>query len=274
MNLTNTATIKSLLAKHGLRPNKVMGQHFLVSESALAKIVKAARLDNTDVVLEVGPGLGVLTQELVKHAGRVIAIEKDLKLIEVLADVIPAKAGIQIVHGDILKLDPADYGLGALGYKIVADIPYYLTSRLFRQFLESPHQPSCMILLVQKEVAERIGAKPPKATLLSNAVQYYADVVMVGKVPKSAFYPPPKVDSEIINLVVKRKYDAIFDNIFFKLLKVGFSAPRKQVFGNISKIHGKENATKWLYKAGIAPSARPQTITLDQWIALVAASSK
>ena len=268
MDLANIKIIKSLLKKCGIRPNKVLGQHFLVSRHALDAIITAADLSKKDTVLEVGPGLGVLTKALAQRAGNVIAVEKDPALIPILREILSDYTNLQIIHDDVLRLPVTRYPLLVTRYKIVADIPYYLTSRFLRIFLETPHQPTHMVLLVQKEVAMRICAKPPSASLLSNAVQYYAKTEVIEKVKKNSFFPEPKIDSAILRLDLIRNYDEKVDKNMFLVLKVAFSGKRKQIFGSFSKKYGHENVERWLKIGKIEKNQRPQEVSLKQWIEL------
>ncbi len=314
MDLASPPTLKSLLRKHRIRPNKVLGQHFLISKTVLQRIIESADLKKTDTVLEAGPGLGTLTQALAEHAGRVIAVEKDRALIPILQELFSDCSNVEIIQGDILKFnfsehfelqnslfchsreggnpDPSSVlplprgGLGGVDprvkpeddnsecfvaqgkYKIVADIPYYLTSRFLRTFLETPHQPVSLTLLVQKEVASRICARPPHASLLSNAVQYYAIPKIISPVSKSAFFPQPKVDSAILKLTVSRVYDEKADTAFFALLKNAFSSPRKQLFHILSKHYPPKSLGEALGYVGIGSAQRPQEITLEKWVRL------
>jgi 16S rRNA (adenine1518-N6/adenine1519-N6)-dimethyltransferase len=267
-NLSDIRTVKNILGGLGRRPNKLLGQNFLVSETILQRIVEAADIAPDDVILEVGPGLGVLTEKLSLSAGRVIAVEKDRDLAEHLTQAFSSKKNVKFIEGDILTIDTKRLGITPQAYKIVADIPYYLTSRFLRTFLESPLQPSVFVLLVQKEVAERIIAKPPHATILSSAIQYYADATVVRAVPRSSFYPIPGVDSAILKLVLKRKFDKNFDSKFFSLLKMCFKSPRKQIVHNLSSNYDRSDAVKWLTLANIGTSERPQNIGIENMIKL------
>ena len=267
-DLANIRIIKKLLASCGIRPNKTFGQNFLVSKRVLAKIIETAELTKDDTVLEVGPGLGTLTVELSKHCKRVIAVEKDRALLPILKETLAQYPNVEIVHGDILTFNPKSYQLKPISYKLVADLPYYLTSRLLRLFLETPHQPSHMVLLVQKEVAKRICATPPHASILSNAVQYYAMPKNILAVPKNSFYPAPSVDSMVLKLSVTRAFSEKTDKNFMDIMKKSFSSPRKQLAHTLSGFYEKERVNMWLAEARIRESQRPQEIALEQWITL------
>src|SRR3989344_2057421 len=208
MELTSPKEIKGLLSKYETRPSKGLGQNFLIDKNILEKIIESADLKSGDTVLEVGPGIGTLTKELAQKAGKVIVVEKDQKMIEILKEtlaVFSAQGGsasggknIEIIQGDILKLSPKPYTLNP--YKVVAKIPYYLTSPLIRKFLEQENPPQEIILMIQKEVAQRICAKPPNMSLLAVSVQFYAEPKIISFVPKSCFLPAPKIDSAIIKI--------------------------------------------------------------------------
>lgn len=273
-DLTDTRTIKRLLAMYGLRPNKTLGQHFLVSKNVLAKIVEAAELTKDDTVLEVGPGFGTLTTELAKCCKRVVAVEKDRSLLPILREILASYHNIEIVHDDILGFNPKSYQLKANSYKIVADIPYYLTSRFLRIFLESSNRPMCMVLLVQKEVAARICATAPHASILSNAVQYYAMPRVVLLAPKRSFFPVPSVDSAVLKLSIVRKFSEGADKNFMDVVKKSFSSPRKQLAHTLSGFYPKERVNAWFAEAGIEGSQRPQEVALEQWVKLADAIQK
>ncbi len=260
-----------------LKPNKLLGQNFLRDRSALAKIIKTADLKAGERVLEVGPGLGALTEELAKHAGRVVAVEKDKNLAKLLQEKFAAAPNVKIVSDDILKI--LDLGIDHLfknlklkikNYKVVANIPYYLTSHLIRLLLELPNPPQDIVLLVQREVAQRICAQPPKMSLLAISVQFYAQPQIIAKVPKGAFWPQPKVDSAIIKITPQSKRAKIDAKQFFKVAKAGFSQPRKQLLNNLSaglKIPRPQIAD-FLAQAGLNPQQRAGTLTLDDWLKL------
>lgn len=266
------------------KPKKSLGQNFLKSEKIAREIVEAGNVDAEDIILEVGPGRGILTEELLKKAKKVIAVEKDKRLAEFLktnfAEEIQS-GKLEIVSGDILKFNPSGYSLAASGYKIIANIPYYITSRFLRTFLESDIQPSLMVLMTQKEVAERIVAKSKLArrrggeSLLSISVKAYGKPEIVKKVPSGNFYPKPKVDSAIIKISDISKY--FFKNIspstsdvegaekkFFETVKTGFSHKRKILINNL-----KVNQEVFKF-CGINDKARAENVSLEQWKCLSA----
>lgn len=229
---------------------------------------EAADLDASDVVLEIGPGLGTLTQLLVQRARQVIAVEFDLQLAAKLPKLVTAD-NLQVTAADILRFD-----LNHLpkGYKVVANIPYYLTSNLLQVLCETPNPPKQMALLVQKEVAQRVAAAPGDMSLLSVTVQYYCEAGLDMVVPARLFTPPPKVDSQILRLEFRQRplFTDVNSQKFFQLVKAGFSQRRKKLRSSLAaglRID-KIAAEKLLESAQISPSARPQELTMQQWHAL------
>jgi len=326
--------LKDLLEKHDLKPKKLLGQNFLVDRNVLEQIIAAADLSKNDTVLEVGPGLGILTEELAKHAGRVVAVEKDKKMAEVVRTVLNDRKvkNVEIIEGDILKIkdgsffirhpDPPAGGEGSLenarptfvgdssprhsgaqndnisNYKLVANIPYYLTARLIRKFLESANPPTEMILMLQKEVAQRICAQPPKMSLLAVATQFYAEPKIISYVSKNSFWPSPKVDSAIIKMTPHRGHPEApsggegspahagrhsseilrfaqndeKNQRFFRIVKAGFAHPRKQLINNLSqglKID-RTQIVAALKKIDLSPEQRAETLSIKDWIDLAA----
>jgi len=264
--------LRELLRKYGLKPRKHLGQNFLINKDILSEIINTADLTKNDIVLEIGPGLGILTKELAKKAKKVIAIEKDEKLVKILKKELAHFKNIKIIEGDILKLPVTSYQL-PVTYKLVANLPYYITSPVIRKFLEEKKQPKLMVLMVQKEVAERICAKPPDMSLLSVAVQFYSQAKIVKIVKKESFWPSPKVDSAIIKLTTNnlprwqagRQLTTINTNLFFKIVKAGFSQPRKQLKNNLKKIFGKDTE-KILKQSKIETTRRAETLSIDDWL--------
>jgi 16S rRNA (adenine1518-N6/adenine1519-N6)-dimethyltransferase len=275
--------VPSLLEKYGLRPSKGLGQNFLVDENALRKVVDAAEITEGDVVLEVGPGLGSLTRYLAVAAQQVIAVELDEKLLPALHETLAPFENIEIVIGDILKLNPVELleqrtKVEAGGpspvpsprsYKVVANIPYYITSALIRHLLEAQIQPSRLVLTVQKEVAQRICEQPTKMSLLALSVQVYGNPKIVARIPVGAFYPSPKVDSAVVKVDLYPSPVIPKSNIptFFRLAKAGFGQKRKTLRNALSAgmAWSKEQTTSILEEAEIDPQRRAQTLSLDEW---------
>ena len=253
-------------------PKKSLGQNFLVDEDALARIVAAADLAPTDCVLEIGPGQGVLTRALAEHAAQVVAVELDDRLVEPLRGSFAAMPHVRIVHGDILELDPAALigaaGSGAQAYKVVANLPYYITSAVLRHLLEATAPPTLAVLLVQWEVAQRICAEPGDLSLLAIGVQFYADPQLVSRVPARAFRPVPKVDSAILRLD-RRPAPVVTTPAtpFFTVVRAGFGQKRKQLANSLSAglARDKASITAALLAAGIEPSRRAETLSLAEW---------
>ena len=248
-------------------PKKSLGQHWLHDSGVLEAMCIAADVNKNDVVLEIGPGTGTLTTVLAKRVKQVIAIELDKRLAQELENSV--QDNVRIIQQDILKFDLTSL---PKGYKVVANIPYYLTSNLIRVLSESLNPPALVALLVQKEVAERVAAKPGSMSILSVATQFYYEILLGQVVPAELFTPPPKVDSQI--LVLKWRPEPLFPGIdtkqFFKLVKAGFAQRRKTLTNSISgglRISTSQ-ATELLKNAGISPSARAQTLALEQWYEL------
>lgn len=246
-------------------PKKSLGQHWLTDEASLDAMLEAADIGLEDTVLEIGPGLGSLTEELVAAAKRLIAVEFDEALARKLPERVPA-ANLTVVQSDILSFDltslPPDY-------KVVANIPYYLTSNLLRVLCESPNHFSKAAILIQKEVAERVCAQPGGMSLLSVSVQYYCQASLGLVVPARLFTPPPKVDSQILKLTYRREplFPGVNSKIFFRLVRAGFSQRRKTLLNSLSAgLQLDRQATaELLTAAGIVPSQRAQMLSLDQW---------
>lgn len=261
-----------------ISPKKSLGQNFLINAGILQKIVAVAELTSADTVLEIGPGTGNLTKLLSEKAGRVIAIEKDYRLIELLKTELLTNSkytgNVEVIKEDILKFKPEEHGLKDDGYKIVANIPYYITSNLLRVIFESASwrmtSPKLIVLTIQKEVARRIVAKPPDMNLLALSVQLYSEPKIVSYVSRGSFRPIPKVDSAIIKLVPKTGQPENRE-IFFRLIKAGFSEKRKRLVNNLAKNFGvaRDNLLKIFEKVGIESFARAENLSLNQWINLV-----
>lgn len=261
------------LRQEGLWAKKGLGQNFLVDENALGKIVEAAELTDEDTVLEIGPGLGVLTTELVQRVKKVVAVELDEKLAERLkAKDELAKNNLEVVQGDALDFDPSIFHLEPNTYKLVANIPYYITGKIIEKFLTAENRPSLIVLLVQKEVAERICAKPGQMSVLAFSVQLYGEPEIVGIVPASSFFPAPKVDSAILKIRITEKEERITnEKELFKYVKMGFGAKRRTLVNNLSGgLHiPRENIEKVLKDLNTNPMARAQELSVAQWKELI-----
>ena len=258
-----------------MKAKKHLGQHFLKSDGALRKIIAAANLTSDDTVLEIGPGTGALTELLVLNAKKVIAVEKDRELIPVLEEKFAKEireGRLQLLEEDVLDFDPALLKKELKKYKLVANIPYYITGAIIEKFLSTPYQPQQMVLLIQKEVAERIIARDHKESILSVAIKAYGVPKIIAKVPPGSFVPPPTVDSAILSIEgITREFFADVDEVlFFKILKAVFGKKRKQIGGSLTEFLGdKEKALGALAMAGIDTKTRPEDISLNTWKRLV-----
>ena len=323
MEVIPRKNIKNLLGKYGVRPSKGLGQNFLVDKRVLGKIIEAANLGKEDTVLEIGAGIGTLTLELAKKAKKVIAVEKDPKMCEILHETMKGYENVEIIQGDILKLEIFNFQFSIFKqkpnaknqmpktkckiqntrYKVVANLPYYITSPVIRKFLETENPPSEMILMVQKEVAQRICASPVRSSakrsegglarpklgseggqnrmnILAVSVQFYAEPKIISYVSKNSFWPSPKVDSAIIKITPLINADGkqINADLFFKVVKAGFSQPRKQILNNLSNKLAlslpnglelkKKEVTDWLLENNIQPTQRAETLSIQDWINL------
>jgi len=277
------AQTRGLLRKFNLQARKGLGQHFLIDDEVLKMITSAAELTATDVVLEVGPGLGVLTRELSRQSGWVVAIELDNKLAAILKQILASFSNVTVINADILQIDLAallsDQRTvlppalsSSFGYKVVANLPYYITSPVLRHFLEASLKPQTMVVMVQKEVAEAIVAEPGQMSILSISVQLYGEPVIVDYLPAQCFYPAPEVDSAIvkINLYSQPPVEVADTESFFTLVRSGFSAPRKQIGNSLAQglRLPKAEVLPLLGRADIVPQRRAETLTLNEWAKL------
>jgi len=246
----------------GLKPKRRFGQNFLVDQKVVTDLVAAAGLSKRDTVIEVGAGTGVLTKELARRAGKVIAFEIDRDLVPILKKKLQDFANVEIINQDFLKVEPQQFNhLTIQPFKLVGSIPYQITSPLLHRLLTFDPRPTLVVLLIQKEVAEKITAKPPKATYLSNIVKLLGEAEIVRFVPKTAFRPVPEVDGAIIKLKTKnQKLKADQLERFQKFLRRGFQQPRKMLRNKFDP--------KVLRKFGIEPTRRAQELELRDWIRL------
>jgi 16S rRNA (adenine1518-N6/adenine1519-N6)-dimethyltransferase len=266
MDLYSIKNIKALLKEHNAAPKEGLGQNFLLKKSVAAKMLTTAELSLKDTVLEIGPGIGTLTKELATKAGRVIAIEKDPVMLKILKQTTKEFFNIDILQGDILKESSLDLSK----FKVVSNLPYYIASPVVRMFLEADNKPELMVVMVQKEVAQRICAKPSDMNLLAVSVQFYSTPKIISFVSKGAFWPRPKVDSAILKLTPSKEKLPVAPDKFFLVVKAGFRQPRKQLVNNLSgKLSlARSEAETWLEKNNIAPTQRAETLSLQDWINL------
>jgi 16S rRNA (adenine1518-N6/adenine1519-N6)-dimethyltransferase len=282
LDLTNPAQLRALLRRHGvLRPNKSLGQHLLVSRAALAEVVQAAELAPGDAVLEVGAGTGVLTVELAERASDVVAVELDRAMLPVLRETTAPFANVSILLKNLLDVEPAE--IFDRPYKLVANLPYYITALTLRHFLEAKLAPRLLVVMVQREVAERMvaqgatnGGAGGEMSLLGLSVQFYGRPRIVATVPPGAFLPPPKVESAIVRveLFPEPPLPPSERDRFFALAHAGFAEKRKQVHNSLTRHMDvpPETIRCWLAHAGIDPMRRAQTLTVEDWLRLTAVS--
>jgi 16S rRNA (adenine1518-N6/adenine1519-N6)-dimethyltransferase len=290
--------IPELLQKHGLRPDKRLGQNYLVDTGALKRIVEAAGVQAGDSILEIGPGLGSLTRYLAAAGRHVTAVELDGRLIPVLREVLEPFPNVRIVEGDILLLDPAELMddppmmmagpaelMGGMdpqasepedrAYVVVANIPYYITSPLIRHLLEARLRPARLTLTVQQEVAERITAEAGEMSLLALSVQVYGRPGIAARIPAGAFYPSPQVDSAVVRVEIFAEplFPPPVLETVFRLAKAGFSQKRKMLRNSLAAgMHmAPAQAEVLLTTAGIEPTRRAETLSLEEWGQLASA---
>jgi len=270
---------QQLLRQFDFKPKKRLGQHFLIDEAVLEHILSAAELSPGDIVVEIGPGLGILTDGLAKRGARVIAVELDSKLVALLRKRLAPFPNVKIIHADILRITPGQLLQNNLpaaelarDYKVIANLPYYITSPVLSHFLEAQPRPSKMVVMVQKEVGEAIAAAPGKMRLLSVKAQFYSKPAIISYVSAESFYPPPKVDSAILRLDVYCQPPLIKSGVsdvagFFDIVMHGFSSPRKQLRNSLA--HSLEmppsQVASLLEKAGIEGRRRAETLSLEEW---------
>jgi len=267
-----------------LKPKKRLGQVFLKNKTFLSKIVQAGGISSKDTVLEIGPGTGILTEALLKIGAKVLAIEKDPQLVTFLKEKFKTNKNLTVIQADIRDFirnqEFKNSKLKIKNYKVVGNIPYYLTSYLLKLILELEKKPEIIVFMIQKEVAQRIIAKSPKMNLLAVSVQFFAKPEIIVSVPKTAFYPQPKVDSIIIKLTPYSHSIIASDETlpasrqesqFFKIVKAGFSHPRKLLISNLSqslKIP-REQLQETFSKIGLSFNTRAQNLSLKDWGNLV-----
>ncbi|MEI6850846.1 MAG: 16S rRNA (adenine(1518)-N(6)/adenine(1519)-N(6))-dimethyltransferase RsmA [Candidatus Saccharibacteria bacterium] len=251
-----------------LKNNKSLGQHWLKDRDVLSHIADCAELSSDDIVLEIGPGLGTLTSEILRKAGRVVAVEFDTELARKLPAQFPGK-NLEVIAGDIVEFDLSKL---PKQYKVVANIPYYITSKIVKMLMTSINKPSITVLLVQKEVARRLAAKPGDMSILSISAQVFSEVTLGEVVPALLFSPPPKVDSQVVILRTRQKtiFDEINQDDFFRVVKAGFSSKRKKLRSSLAgglKL-SKDETEVILKKANISPDVRAETLNIDDWVRL------
>jgi len=257
-----------------IKAKKSLGQNFLKSKTALLTMIKAGEINSDDIVLEIGPGQGALTEKILETGAKVIAVEKDDRLIEVLNEKFSkeAKNGqFSLIHGDILELDLNKIDLKKHNFKLIANIPYYITGLIFRKFLSGDIQPKKLVIMVQKEIADRIIARDGKESLLSLSVKVYGDAKKIMKVEKENFSPKPKVDSAIllINNISKDFFSEISEEKFFEIIKTGFAHKRKMLIANLKEKFGQNDLQKIFQDLKIPEKSRSEDLRLENWKELI-----
>lgn len=259
----------ALLQRLGLRPRKSLSQVFLIDDGVCHAMADAAELSSADEVLEIGPGLGILTRALVERAGRVVAVELERQLAAHLPTLVPSER-LEVVLGDALTLDPAAYFENR--YKLVANLPYQITSPVLRRFLVEVRRPAVLVLMVQRELAARVVAPPGAATYLSTLARAVADVEVRRSVPPGSFYPRPKVTSAILRLRPRQGAVVTDDQLgeLLRIVRAGFTQPRKTIANSLAQGLGvpRSEAERMLNNAGIEPVRRPQELAVEEWVAL------
>jgi 16S rRNA (adenine1518-N6/adenine1519-N6)-dimethyltransferase len=259
---------------------KSLGQNFLRSKKALSAMIEAGEITSKDTVLEIGPGQGALTEKILETGAKVIAVEKDDRLIQVLNEKFSDQTGsgqFTLIHGDILEMDLKKLGFKTVDYKLIANIPYYITGLIFRKFLSGDIQPKKLVIMVQKEISDRIIARDLKESLLSLSVKAYGNPKIVMKVEKENFSPAPKVDSAIL-LVDNISKDfflsvqagkEISEAKFFEVIKAGFAHKRKILLANLKERFGKNDLHKIFEDLKIPEKARSEDLKLEDWKELI-----
>jgi 16S rRNA (adenine1518-N6/adenine1519-N6)-dimethyltransferase len=267
-------SIPALLRAYDLKPRKGLGQNFLLDPRALGRILDAADLASDDIVVEVGSGLGTLTQPLARQVGLVVAIEIDPHLVAVLHEQLAGEPNVQILEGDILRM--RDLPVHHLGYKVVANLPYYITSAILRHFLETEPRPSLMVVTVQREVADRIVATAGAMSVLAVSVQFYGRPSIVSRIPAGAFHPPPKVDSAVLRIEIDETprvmlADGLTDFDYFRVVRAGFGQKRKTLRNALSSGLGlsPSRTEEALRQARVEPRRRAETLDLREWAEVV-----
>ncbi len=253
-----------------IKAKKSLGQNFLKSKTALLAMIKAGEINSADIVLEIGPGQGALTEKILETGAKVIAVEKDDRLIKVLNEKFEKETRnnqFTLIHGDILELDLNKIGLKNHSFKLIANIPYYITGLIFRKFLSGNIQPKKLVIMVQKEIADRIIARDGKESLLSLSVKAYGDAKKIMKVEKENFSPKPKVDSAIllINNISKDFFNEISEEKFFEIIKTGFAHKRKMLIANLKEKFGQNDLKKIFQDLKIPEKSRSEDLHLGKW---------
>ncbi|MDD5221319.1 MAG: 16S rRNA (adenine(1518)-N(6)/adenine(1519)-N(6))-dimethyltransferase RsmA [Candidatus Pacebacteria bacterium] len=269
MNLANKKEIVEILKKYGIRLTKGLGQNFLINRNIILKLIRLSGINKSDAVLEIGPGIGVLTQELAKNSDFVIAVEKDRVLSEICKENLKDFNNVIVFNEDILKIDLKKIfsDLSIESYKLVANLPYNISLRIIREFLEYESPPKDMIVIIQKEVAQKICDK--KSSLPRIAFDFYGKSKILFYLSKELFWPKPKVDGAVLHIAdIQKNLPDVDRELFFKILKFGFSHPRKTIVNNLSGLGDKDKIIDWIEKSNIDIKVRPEDIKMEEWINL------
>lgn len=281
MKLYAPSTIQAIKEKHNFQLSKSLGQNFITDKSVIERIVEGSDVDENDLVIEIGPGIGVLTAEAAESAAKVVAIEIDKKLIPILAETLAEYDNIRVVNQDILKTDlnelireEREAGSFTGGVKIMGNLPYYITTPIIMGILENGVDADSITIMMQKEVADRIKSSPGGKIYgaISVAVQYYCEVEQVASVPKEVFVPRPKVDSAVLKLAIRkeRPVDLIDEKSFFACIKAGFGQRRKTLLNSLTGVNGlaKDDIKEILEGAGVEPTRRAETLDINEFAAI------
>lgn len=261
-----------LMSELGIRPNKGLGQHFLFERGLVERMVRQAGVTDRDTVLEVGPGLGILTSELLRKANRVVAVELDRSLVGHLRAAFDDVPGFELVQGNALLISPDELFAAGEAFDVVANLPYSAGTAILRHLLEQPRKPRRLTVMLQKEVAERLTARPPDMSVLGVATQFFAEPRLAFTVPPEVFIPPPKVESAVVILEVREQPPLPIElqPLFFKIVNAGFRQKRKQVANSLADVLQlpKPGITSWLSAADIDPTRRAETLAVEEWVTL------
>lgn len=263
----NRAEVQKRIREIGLRPQKAAGQNFLLDEDVCREMIEIAEVTSSDTIVEVGPGLGVLTEPLLATGAHVIGIELDVRLANFLRHRLKNRKNFTLLESDVFKVNLHEHAQD-FGYKVVANLPYGVTSLFFRNLVTLVPRPSRMTVMIQKEVAERMVAEPGKMSLLSLMIQHYTEATFVMTVPKTSFWPAPEVTSAIIDVrPIQPAPDPALSQAIFRLARTAFSGRRKTLSNSLTAIYpkNKEKVIKTLDSIGISPTARPQDLKLEEW---------
>lgn len=269
--MSSAPSIKATLNARNTAPKKSLGQNFLVDENVARQIVQAAHVSRETSVIEIGPGTGALTRHLVAAAGHVYAVELDPRMIEILRKSLQDTNAPTLIHADVLKVDFEEIlQSDPRPYSVLGNLPYYITSHAIRKILETPRKPTCVVLMVQYEVARRMTAQPDEMSLLALGAQFYGKTEFLFHVKRGAFYPQPNVDSAVVRITPHDVMPDANADAMFAIAKAGFSQPRKQLRNTLAsglKLE-REQTAEWLLRAKIDPARRPETLSVDDWVRL------